>query len=176
MIFLSIRIGSLGITVVGEANSDFALKEKLCVVNASERGVGSNLDMSVSSRPEIRREKGYRESSSNTTGVCIPRHVGDHERTGGSFVSGECSVDESSITEILDVRRGGVDMHGLYAVAQIGKFRVITDCTISGLKRVRSSLRDRGGNKRAYASMCYWVACKARLSSAIGEAEAIVGS
>ena len=65
--------------------------------------------------------------------------VGDHECTGGGFISGECSIGDSRIAEIL-----GFDMNveRLHAMMQVGNVRLLANGTILSLHRVRSSLGD----------------------------------
>jgi hypothetical protein len=119
MILLSIRVGNLGVTVVGETNNDRSLAGKLCTVDASRGMVNACLNL-VSTVEQGTSEKTYRELSSNTTEVRHPRKVGDHECTGGSVISGEFSVGDCSITEILEVlRRWGIDIDWPHAVGQV---------------------------------------------------------
>jgi hypothetical protein len=82
--------------------------------------VDACLDISVSTLQQKTSWKIYRELSSNATEVRPRGEVGDHECSGGSLLSGEGSLHDCSITKILDVRRRGIDIEGLHAVARVG--------------------------------------------------------
>lgn len=86
-------------------------------------------------------EETDRKLSSYTTKVRPRRDVGDHECPGSCIISGECSFSDCSIAESLVVLRWGIDVQGLYAVAQICQVWVLSDCTIASLDWVRASLR-----------------------------------
>jgi hypothetical protein len=85
----------------------------------------------------------YRELSSDATKVRVSMvEVGDHECTGGSFISCECSVGDSRIAEILEAGGFDVNVGRLHAIAQVGNARLLANGTILSLHRVRSSLGD----------------------------------
>jgi hypothetical protein len=85
----------------------------------------------------------YRELSSDATEVHISViEVGDHECTSGSFISGECSVGDSRIAEILDAGRFNMNVKRLHAMTQVGNARLLANGTILSLYMVRSSLGD----------------------------------
>jgi hypothetical protein len=81
--------------------------------------------------------------SSDATEVRISvAEVGDHECTGGGFISGKCSIGDSCIAEILEMGRFDMNIERLYAVTQVGNVRLLANGTILSLHRVRSSLGD----------------------------------
>ena len=81
--------------------------------------------------------------SSDATEVHISMvEVGDHECTGGGFISGECSISYIRIAEILEVGRFGMNIERLHAMTQVGNVRLLANGTILSLHRVRSSLGD----------------------------------
>lgn len=112
-------------------------------VDAGKRGVDTNLDTSVGTEKQEKSEKTYRELSSSTAELRLPLwQVGDHERTGGSFVSGECALNDGRIAEILDARRCHIDIEGSHIIAQVCERLVASDGAVLGLHLVRSSLGD----------------------------------
>jgi hypothetical protein len=79
--------------------------------------------------------------SSDATEVHISMvEVGDHECTGGGFISGECSIGDICIAEILEVGRFDMSVERLHAMKQVGNARLLANGTILSLHRVRSSL------------------------------------
>ena len=67
-----------------------------------------------------------------------------------------------------------VDVKRLHSMGQVVELGLVTDCTVSSLHWVSSSLRHRGCHKRAYAAMGGWEAIKGGLGTTAGEVGSIV--